>query len=116
MSRNPKNDKPHPTKLLGFLYSTSDSPQLLDQIRTTFRLQHYSPKTEKSYPYYIKDFLQYHGMRPPNELGVQEIRKSLSHLAVEKYVAASAQNIALSSKIVSIKEKDFLKLQRRPLS
>ncbi|WP_299489582.1 site-specific integrase [Acaryochloris sp. IP29b_bin.137] len=75
----------------------SDSPKLFDQIPTTFRLKRYSPKTEKFYLYYIKDFLRYHEMRPPRELGVQEIHEYLSLLAGRKHVAASTQNIALSA-------------------
>ena len=43
----------------------SDRLNTLIQIRTTFRLKHHSPKTEKSYLYDIKDFLRYHGMHPP---------------------------------------------------
>jgi integron integrase len=82
----------------------SDSPKLFDRIHATFRLKHFSPKTEKSYLYYIKDFIRYHQMRPPRELGVEEIREYLSHLAVEKHVAASTQNIALSALLFLYKQ------------
>lgn len=82
----------------------TSSPKLFDHIHTTFRLKHYSPKTQKSYIYYIKDFLRYHGMRSPRELGVQEIREYLSHLAVDKHVAASTQNIALSALLFLYKQ------------
>jgi integron integrase len=43
-------------------------------------------------------------MRPPRELGVEEIREYLSHLAVEKHVAASTQNIALNALLFLYKQ------------
>ncbi|MBD2329132.1 integron integrase [Alkalinema sp. FACHB-956] len=75
----------------------TDSPKLFDRIHETFRLKHLSPRTEKSYLYYIKDFLRFHHLRHPRDLGVDDIRQYLSYLAVEKQVAASTQNIALSA-------------------
>jgi site-specific recombinase XerD len=43
-------------------------------------------------------------MRPPREMGVNEIREYLSHLAIEKHVAASTQNIALSALLFLYKQ------------
>ena len=73
------------------------SPRLLDQVRQAIRLKHFSLKTEKSYIYYIRDFILFHNKRHPIEMGVDEIRSYLSHLAIERRVAASTQNVALSS-------------------
>ncbi len=81
-----------------------DSPKLFDRIHETFRLKHLSPRTEKSYLCYIKDYLRFHQMRPPREMGVEEIRQYLSHLAVKKQVAASTQNIALSALLFLYKQ------------
>ncbi len=39
----------------------------------------------------------YHHKRHPQEMGVDEIRQYLSHLAVDGQVAASTQNVALSA-------------------
>ena len=72
-------------------------PRLLERVRQVVRLKHFSPKTEKSYLYYIKDFILFHHKRHPREMGVAEIRAYLSHLATEKNVAASTQNVALSA-------------------
>jgi integrase len=82
----------------------SDPPKLFERIHETFRLKHFSPRTEKSYLYYIKDFLRYHQMRPPRDMGADEIRQYLSYLAVEKQVAASTQNIALSALLFLYKQ------------
>ena len=48
-------------------------PRLLDQVRQVSRLKHFSPNREKSYIYYICDFIFWHGKKRPNEMGVSEI-------------------------------------------
>src|SRR5215210_9389169 len=72
-------------------------PRLMEEVRSVARLKHFSLKTEKSYAYYIRQFILFHKKRHPLEMGVAEIRAYLSHLAVDKHVAASTQNIALSA-------------------
>ncbi|WP_019502191.1 integron integrase [Pseudanabaena sp. PCC 6802] len=69
-------------------------PRLLDRVRQVIRLKHMSLKTEKSYVYYAKDFILFHDKRHPKDMGVPEIRSYLSHLAIDKNVAASTQNVA----------------------
>jgi integrase len=76
---------------------SSQPPRLLDQVRQVMRLKHYSLRTEESYIYYIRQYILFHNKRHPREMGVDEIRAYLSHLAVEKNVAASTQNVALSA-------------------
>ncbi len=77
-------------------YKPSDSP-LLTQVRQVIRLKHMSRSTEKSYLYYVLDYIYFHNKRHPQEMGVDEIRAYLSHLAVQKNVAGSTQNVALSA-------------------
>jgi len=84
-------------------YSAKTSP-LLNQVRQTIRLKHYSRSTEDSYLHYILDYIRYHNKRHPKELGVDEIRAYLTHLAVHKRVAASTQNVALSALLFLYKE------------
>jgi integron integrase len=50
-----------------------------------------------SYPYYILDDSRFHGKRHPCQLGIADIRGYLTHLAGDKHVAASTQNLALSA-------------------
>jgi integron integrase len=73
------------------------SQKLLDQVSTTARLKHLSIRTEKAYRLYIKRFIIFHKLRHPSEMGEQEIRAYLSHLAVNLNVAASTQNVALAA-------------------
>ena len=66
-------------------------------MKQTLRLKHFSLKTEKSYVHYIREFILFHNKPHPREMEVAEIRAYLSHLAVEKNVAASTQTVALSA-------------------
>jgi len=56
---------------------------------------HYSPRTEEAYVYWIRRFIFHHGVRHPGEMGADEVRAFLSHLAVQQHVSASTQNQAL---------------------
>lgn len=70
-------------------------PKLLDRVRAVARLRHLSLSTEKTYSDWIKRYIFYHRKRHPKEMGVEEIRQFLSHLAVSGRVSASTQNQAL---------------------
>ena len=71
--------------------------KLLDVVRETVRLKHYSYRTEQTYVDWIKRYLLFHQKKPPREMGGEEIRAFLTHLAVEKNVAAATQNQALNA-------------------
>jgi len=71
--------------------------KLLDQVRDVLRLKHYSYRTEQAYLDWIKRFIIFHGKRHPLEMGVPEVSQFLTHLAVERCVAASTQNQALAA-------------------
>lgn len=75
----------------------SRSPRLMDRVRRTLRLGHYSIRTEKTYCYWIRHFIRYSGMRHPDEMGEAEVRAFLEYLAVERNVAAATQNQALNA-------------------
>lgn len=64
-------------------------PKLLDQVRNLIRTRHLSYSTEKSYIYHIRGFILFHGKRHPAEMSVAEIRDYLTHLAVDRKVAAT---------------------------
>ena len=75
------------------------SPKLFDRLHEEFRRRHYSYETEKSYLYWIKEFIRFHHMTPPRELGREAVEAFLTYLAVDKQVAASTQNQAFSALI-----------------
>ncbi|MBL8078403.1 MAG: integron integrase [Anaerolineales bacterium] len=71
--------------------------KLLDQYRDTLRAKHYSRRTEETYLKWVRQYIRFHKMRHPREMGGPEISAFITHLAVEKHVAASTQNQALSA-------------------
>ena len=75
----------------------SPQPKLLDRLRASIRLKHYSIRTEEAYAQWVKRFILFHGKRHPGELGAPEVEAFLSHLATEGLVAASTQNQARSA-------------------
>jgi integron integrase len=71
--------------------------KLLEQVRDSIRLKHYSIRTEKTYITWIKWYIFFHHTRHHLEMGAAEIEAFLTHLAVQCRVAASTQNQALSA-------------------
>jgi integron integrase len=85
-------------------------PKLLDQVRSFMRTLHYSRRTEDCYCEWIRRFILFHGTRHPGEMGAEEVSAFLSHLAVNRNVAASTQNQALSALLLL-----YGKVLKRPL-
>ena len=71
--------------------------KLLDQVRDAIRLRHLSLRTEEAYLGWIRRFILFHHKRHPNDMGAEEVRAFLSHLAIHAQVAASTQNVALNA-------------------
>jgi integron integrase len=78
--------------------------KLLDQTRALMRMRHYSYKTEKTYIYWMKQYFHFHNLRHPKEMGAAEVEAFLSHLAVNRAVAASTQNQALAALLFLYRE------------
>jgi integron integrase len=76
----------------------SDKPvKLLDQVRNALRTEHYSYRTEQAYLDWIRRFIVFHKKRHPVDMGEAEIQAFIAHLAVDRKMAASTQNQALSA-------------------
>jgi integron integrase len=71
--------------------------KLLDQVREIIRLKHYSQKTEQAYLNWIKQYILFHDKKHPQDMAATEVEAFLTYLAVERKVAASTQNQALSA-------------------
>ena len=82
----------------------SHKPKLLDEVRAVLRRKHYSLRTEEAYVDWIRRFILHHKKRHPREMNVAEVGAFLTHLAVERNVAASTQNQALSALLFLYKE------------
>lgn len=72
-------------------------PRLLDQMRDRLRVKHYSLRTEQAYLGWAKRYIIFHDKRHPAEMAKVEVEAFLTHLAVERNVAAATQGQALSA-------------------
>jgi integrase len=79
-------------------------PSLLSEMQRALRLRHYSERTEGAYTAWVRRFVRFSGMRHPRELGPTDVTRFLSSLAVERHVAASTQNQALSALLFLYKD------------
>jgi integron integrase len=72
-------------------------PRLVDVVRERLRAKHYSYRTEQQYVEWIRRFILFNNKRHPRDLGAPDVERFLTHLAVERRVAASTQNQALAA-------------------
>jgi len=77
--------------------TVANQPRLLEQVRNSLRVKHYSLSTENSYIYWIRYFIRFHKRRHPSEMGGPEVEAFLTHLAVDRKVSPATQNQALSA-------------------
>lgn len=86
---------------------------LREEFIAVIRRKHYSIRTECSYWQWITGFLRFHRSRGPDgrmqwrhpsQMGAAEIEAYLTHLAVERKVAAATQNQALNAIVFLYKQ------------
>ena len=92
--------------------------RFLDQCREVLRFKQMAARTEESYVDWIRRFILFHreptpnpskegngrGWRHPKDMGTEEVRAFLTHLAVERNVAAATQNQALNALVFLYRE------------
>jgi hypothetical protein len=78
-------------------HTGADAPRLLDQVHQAIRVRHYSIRTEESYCYWIRFFINYHKKRHPRDMDGEEINQFLTFLAVQRNVSPATQNQALNA-------------------
>jgi integron integrase len=94
---NMQNNSPKETSSPSKTPEKGKGKKLLQQVSEIIRIKHYSYRTEQTYIEWIKRYILFHKKRHPKDMGLEEIQDFLAHLAVEKRVAASTQNQALSA-------------------
>lgn len=72
-------------------------PRLREQVRQVIRVGRYSRRTEKTYWYWIRYFIRFHGLRHPATMAEPEVGAFLTWLATERNVAAATQDQALNA-------------------
>jgi integron integrase len=71
--------------------------QILEETKSLIRLKHYSLSTEKTYLGWITRFKQYLQDREPSLVESDDVKKFLTHLAIQGRVSASTQNQAFNA-------------------
>lgn len=89
---------------MAHLSKAGGQPRLLDEVRARIRIKHYSIRTEQAYVHWIRRYILFHGKRHPKELGADAVTQFLSHLAVDRKVAASTQNQAMNAVLFLYRE------------
>ena len=84
--------------------ATPPPPKLLTRLREHLRTRHYSLRTEEAYVDWARRFILYHNKRHPQEMGAPEVEAFLTHLAVDRQVAASTQNQAKAALLYLYKQ------------
>ena len=77
--------------------ATPQPPKLLDRLRHACRVRHYSIRTEDAYHDWCRRFILFHKVRHPETMAEPEVNAFLTHLAVDRHVAASTQNQAMAA-------------------
>lgn len=75
--------------------------EFLEACRAFMRVRRLSLRTEDSYLFYIRRFIQFHN-RKPEDMG--EAEAFLSHMALQEHVAASTQNVAFAALVYLYRE------------
>jgi len=78
--------------------------KLLDIVRDKIRFKHYSYSTERTYTYWIKQYIFFHDKKHPIEMGKDEIESFLTFLATKKRVSPTTQNQAFNAILFLYKE------------
>jgi integron integrase len=87
---------------------------LEESFRRLARLRHLSYRTEQTYWDWIKRFIVFHDKRHPKEMGAEEVSAFLTHLAVNRAVAASTQCQALNALIFLYRQLLAIDLGKLP--
>jgi len=78
--------------------------KLLDVVREKIRFRHYSLSTERTYLFWIKQYIVFHDKKHPVDMGKKEIEEFLTYLATKKRVAPTTQNQAFSALLFLYRE------------
>lgn len=86
----------------------AESPRFFDRFRYFIRQQQLSLATERTYVYWVHQFIVFHGRKRPEEMGPADVDRFLSYLAIERQCAGNTQALALNA-LVFLYQR-FLKL------
>lgn len=71
--------------------------EVLAAMHREIQMEHLSPKTERAYCGYVADFIEFKIAHQSHLTDEAAIREYLAHLAIDKHVAASTQNVGMNA-------------------
>lgn len=71
--------------------------RFMDRFRAFIRARHLAYRTEKTYCFWVREFIRFHGKRHPESMGAEEVNQWLSHLANNRNVAVNTQKTDLNA-------------------
>jgi integron integrase len=78
--------------------SNAQKPRkLMDQVRDKIRVKHCAKSTERTYVYWILQYILFHNKRHPAQMGKPQIEAFLTHLAQNRCLSSSSQNQAFNA-------------------
>ena len=80
------------------------SSPFIETLRAEIRLRGYSIYTEKTYLFWIKQYIYFINKRHPRDAGQPEVKGFLSWLATEKHVSVNTQKVALNALVFMYKK------------
>lgn len=92
----------------------ADSNRFMDRFRIFIRSRHYAFKTEKTYCYWVLNYIRFHKLKHPETMGNVEIEAFLEYLSVTRNVSGNTQKTALNALIFMYRE--FLKVAIKDLN
>ena len=78
--------------------------RFMDRLREFMRARHLAYRTEKTYCFWIKDFIRFHQMRRPEALTGVEVDAWLGNLANRRSVSINTQKTALNAVVFLYKQ------------
>lgn len=69
----------------------------MDRFRLFIRSRQLAYKTEKTYCYWVLNYIRFHGRRNPVDMGSQQVEQFLEHLATQRNVSPNTQKTALNA-------------------
>ena len=85
------------SKTINGLIMKKKQPKLLDRLADEIRIRNYSLRTEQAYSMWIRQYIHFHKLTHPQEMGEAEVSEFLNHLSLDRGVAPNTQNQALNA-------------------
>ncbi|HJW27728.1 MAG TPA: phage integrase N-terminal SAM-like domain-containing protein, partial [Saprospiraceae bacterium] len=117
------NSQDNPQSSAGLKVKGASWVWIYDNLDSAIKVRHYSPRTLEAYKHWTQKFQTFTNSKEPQLLSMEDVKKFLSFLAVDKKIAASSQNQAFNALLFLFKhvlEKDFgriegvVRAKRRP--